>query len=138
MHHPPLPLTRDLVLIGGGHTKFQPVYVGDVADAAIATLNTNETRGKIYELGGPEVLTFRDILEKIGTYTGRHRMLVPIPFWLAATEAFFLQLYPKPLLTVDQVTSLKSDNVVSKKALTLKELSVTPTSMSQVVPYYIR
>lgn len=126
-----------LPLIGGGKTQFQPVYVGDVADAVMASLQNNDTAGKIYELGGPEIESFKDLLKRMARHTGRKPFLIPIPFWLAKLEAFFLQFWPKPLLTPDQVDSLKHDNVVSDKALTLTDLGITPTPMDAILPTYL-
>jgi uncharacterized protein YbjT (DUF2867 family) len=126
-----------LPLIGGGNTKFQPVFVGDVAQAILTCIEQPATRGKIYELGGPDVCTFRQILETILRVTDRKRFLVPVPFRLASIKAFFLQFLPKPLLTPDQVTFLKTDNVVSPGALTLKDLGIAPASMDAVLPSYL-
>jgi len=126
-----------LPLIGGGNTKFQPVFVGDVADAILACVRDPATRGKTYELGGPDVLTFKQILEIILKVTERKRLLVTIPFWFSYLEAFFLQFLPKPLLTPDQVTFLKSDNVVTRGALTFADLGIVPDSLEAVLPSYL-
>lgn len=130
-----------LPLIGGGGTRFQPVYVGDVARAAILGLEGHARTGKAYELGGPEVLTFKEILQRILRHTGRRRLLVPVPFWLAYIQARVLQLLPRPLLTVDQVRLLEQDNVVSPKARrerrTLEGLGIEPVAIDAVVPGYL-
>lgn len=126
-----------LPLIGGGHTKFQPVFVGDVAAAVLACVDDAATRGKIYELGGANVYTFKQLMEFILHVTGRKRLLVPVPFALATLNAFFLQYWPKPLLTPDQVTLLKSDNVVTKGAKTLTDLGIQPESVEAIVPSYL-
>jgi len=130
-----------LPLIGGGKTRFQPVYAGDVGKAVTAALQGKATAGQTYELGGPEILTFREVLERILEYTERKRLLVPVPFWLAHLKATFLQLFPTPLLTVDQVKLLESDNVVSVNARTgrrtLQGLGVDPVSIGAVVPDYL-
>src|SRR5262245_25164366 len=103
-----------LPLVGGGHTRFQPVFAGDVA-SAIAKAATGETRpGTIYELGGPEVFTFSQLMEYVLATTQRRRMLVPLPFWAARMQANLLQLLPKPLLTPDQVELLRTNSVVSE------------------------
>jgi NADH dehydrogenase len=129
--------TPVLPLIGGGHTRFQPVFVGDVA-AAIARVLTDETaRGRTYELGGPGVYSFRELLELVLRETGRRRLLVPLPFALASLKALFLQFLPGKLLTPDQVRLLKKDNVVSVTALGLKDLGVTPTSLEVELPSYL-
>lgn len=128
-----------LPLIGGGETKFQPVYVGDVADAAIKALMSYspEYKGKIYELGGPDVVNFKEVYELLFKYTGRTRKLVALPFCVAKAEAVVLGLLPKPLLTRDQVESLKTDTIVSEGALDFESLGVTPTSMDLILPEYL-
>lgn len=130
-----------LPLIGGGKTRFQPVYVGDVAKAVVATLQDDQAAGRLFELGGPEVLTFRQVLERILEFTGRKRLLVPVPFWLAKLQASILQLLPSPILTVDQVKLLENDNVVSVGARTsrhtLKDLGIDPVPIEAVVPEYL-
>jgi len=126
-----------LPLIGGGHTKFQPVFVGDVAAAIVTALDDPGARGKTYELGGPTIYSFRQLMEIILSETGRKRALVPLPFGLAFLNSIFLQLMPKPLLTPDQVRLLKRDNVVSPTAHTLKELGIQPTTVEAEVPSYL-
>jgi NADH dehydrogenase len=127
--------TPALPLIGGGHTRFQPVFVGDVARAIVAGLGRQD--GRTYELGGPAVYSFRELLQLILRETGRRRFLMPLPFGLAMIKAAFLQILPKPLLTMDQVRLLKKDNVVSPTASGLKDLGITPTSVEAVVPAYL-
>ena len=106
-----------LPLIGGGETKMQPVFVGDVASAIADAVDGKTKAGATYELGGPEVLSLREIMAWILSTTDRERMLVPLPFGLAKFKAFFLQFAPGALkLTPDQVELLKSDNVVSDAA----------------------
>jgi len=129
--------TPALPLIGGGHTKFQPVFVGDVADAIVKCVEDSSTHGKDYELGGPNVFTFKQMLEIILRESGRRRALIPIPFFAASIKAFFLQFLPGKLLTPDQVTFLKSDNVVSPGALTFKDLGIVPDSLEAILPAYI-
>ncbi|MCH7929750.1 MAG: complex I NDUFA9 subunit family protein [Proteobacteria bacterium] len=129
--------TPALPLIGGGHTRFQPVYVGDVAEAVLRIAADPATAGKTYELGGPRVYTFREVLEVVLRATGRRRLLVPLPFWAADLEALFLERLPKPLLTRDQVKLLRRDNVVGANALGLADLGITPTSVEAVVPAYL-
>lgn len=124
-----------LPLIGGGHTRFQPVFVGDVAQAIVTGLGRQD--GRSYELGGPAVYSFKELLQLILRETGRRRLLVPLPFGLAMLKAAFLQILPKPLLTMDQVRLLKKDNVVSPTASGLKDLGITPTSVEAVVPAYL-
>jgi uncharacterized protein YbjT (DUF2867 family) len=131
-----------LPLIGGGATRMQPVYVGDVAAAVAEAVDGNAKAGATYELGGPEVLTMREIMEIILAITERNRMLLTLPFGLAKLQALFLQFAPGPLkLTPDQVELLRSDNVVSDAAkaasLTLEGLGITPDSMEAVAPQYL-
>ncbi len=124
-------------LYGDGGTRFQPVYVGDVADAIMAILDDELTRSKLYELGGPRVYSFKQIMELVLTHTGRRRFLAPIPFGIAAFEAWFLEKLPKPMLTRDQVRSLKVDNVVSSNALDFKDLGITPVAAESILPTYL-
>jgi len=131
-----------LPLIGGGLTKMQPVYVGDVAAAVAETVDGKAKAGATYELGGPEVLTMREIMEVILAITERNRTLISLPFGLAKLQAMFLQFAPGPLkLTPDQVELLRSDNVVSDAAkaasLTLEGLGITPDSMEAIAPQYL-
>ncbi len=131
-----------LPLIGGGKTRFQPVFVGDVADAVIAALtrpavNNENPMGKTYELGGPETVSFKEIYQRLFQYTGRKRALIPLPFFAAKIQAFFLGFLPNPPLTCDQVNTLKTDNVVGSKALTLEDLGIHATAMDMVLPRYL-
>jgi len=131
-----------LPLIGGGHTKFQPVFVGDVAAAILRCVEDTATRGKTYELGGPTVYSFKELMQIVLRETGRKRLLVPLPFFLARIQAFFLQMPAMvlpidPLLTMDQVTLLKSDNVVSAGAAGLSDLGIVPDSLEAVLPSYL-
>jgi uncharacterized protein YbjT (DUF2867 family) len=131
-----------LPLIGGGVTRLQPVYVGDVATAVADAVDGKTKAGATYELGGPEVLTMREIMEIILATTERRRMLVSLPFRLARFQALFLQFAPGPLkLTPDQVELLRSDNVVSDAAkaagLTLEGLGIAPDSLEAVAPQYL-
>ena len=131
-----------LPLIGGGTTKLQPVYAGDVATAVADAVDGKTRPGAVYELGGPEVLTMREIMEIILAVTERRRMLVPLPFGLAKLQALFLQFAPGAFkLTPDQVALLRSDNVVSDAAkaagLTLEGLGITPDSLEAIAPQYL-
>jgi NADH dehydrogenase len=126
-----------LPLIGGGETRFQPVYVGDVARAVVAVLEDGETAGGLYELGGPKIYSFRELMELVLRETGRRRLLVPVPYWVAMLQATFLQLLPVPPLTRDQVRLLQSDNVVADAAAGLKDLGVTPAPAETIVPSYL-
>lgn len=126
-----------LPLIGGGHTKFQPVYVGDIADAVMAAVKNNEARGKTYELGGPEIVTFREIYERLFLYTKRRVPLVNLPFALAKIQGTVFSILPHPPLTADQVESLKTDNIVGPGALTLADLGIAATGMDLILPGYL-
>ena len=118
-----------------GDTRFQPVFVGDVAQAIVAALSRQD--GRTYELGGPSTYSFKELMQLILRETGRKRALVPLPFAIAFLKAMFLQLLPNPLLTVDQVRLLKKDNVVSPTAAGLADLGITPTSVEAVIPSYL-
>jgi NADH dehydrogenase len=130
-----------LPLIGGGKTRLQPVFAGDVAKAVVAGLAGKAHAGAPYELGGPEVLTLKEVMRRVLEYTMRRRLLVPEPFWLAELQALFLQLLPTPPLTVDQVRLLKTDNTVSENAKrsgrTLEGLGIEPVAIAAVVPDYL-
>jgi NADH dehydrogenase len=126
-----------LPLVGGGKTRFQPVFVGDVAQAIVSSLDSADARGRTYELGGPTTYSFKELLQLILKETGRRRALVPLPFGLATIKAAFLQILPKPLLTIDQVKLLKTDNVVAPTAAGLSDLGITPTSVEAVIPSYL-
>jgi len=131
-----------LPLIGGGLTKMQPVYVGDVATAVANAVDGKTRPGATYELGGPEIMTMREIIDLILNITRRNRMLMSLPFPLAKIQSYFLQFAPGDLkLTPDQVELLRSDNVVSDTAkaagLTLEGLGITPDSLAAVAPSYL-
>lgn len=133
-----------LPLVGGGRTKFQPVYVGDVAAAVVAALEEKARSGQIYELGGPEVLSFRKLLDRTQEWAGRNRGYLPMPFWLASLVALATAPLPAGLrpLTLDQVRMLRSDNVVSETAQregrTLKGLGIAhPHAIDTIVPGYL-
>ncbi len=125
----------------GGDSRFQPVYVGDVAAAFAAAAEGTVKGGRIYELGGPEVLTHRDLLQRILGETRRHNPLLPLPAGLAKLMALPFALLPRPLITADQVDLLQADNVVSAEALkekrTLAAFGVDPTPMDAVLPGYL-
>ena len=126
-----------LPLIGGGHTRFQPVFVGDVAGAVVTCIENPATRGQTYELGGPAVYSFREILQLILRITNRRRLLLPLPFPLAMLNASVLQFLPGQLLTREQVHLLKRDNVVAEGALTLRDLGIQPESLEAILPTYL-
>lgn len=121
-----------------GETKFQPVYVGDVAAAVMAAIERPDAAGRTYELGGPSVESFRELLDYINRETGHHRPLVPVPRGLAWAQALVLERLPGKLLTTDQLLLLRRDNVVAQDALTLEALGITPTPIRLIVPGYLR
>ena len=126
-----------LPLIGGGHTRFQPVFVGDVANAIARLLDDASAAGQNYEFGGPEILTFKQLLELILKETHRRRLLIPVPFFIARMQGAVLQFLPGKLLTLDQVRMLETDVVLSGTLPGLKELGIVPTAMEAIVPSYL-
>lgn len=133
-----------LPLIGGGLTRFEPVYVGDVAAAIANAVEGAGASGTIYELGGPDVFRFRRLLEMTQSYAGRPRPFFPLPFWLAKLQALLMSPLPHALrpITLDQVKLLQSDNIVpeaaKKEGRTLAALGVAaPTSVAAIVPSYL-
>jgi NADH dehydrogenase len=126
-----------LPLIGGGATKFQPVYVGDVAAAVAAALSRDDAAGKTYELAGPAIFTMRQLFELMLHIIGRKRLLMSIPFGLASLEAFFLEWLPQPLLTRDQVRMLRHDSIAAPGAPGFAELGITPVALELILPTYL-
>jgi NADH dehydrogenase len=130
-----------LPLIGGGSTRLEPVFAGDVAKAVLAALAGETRPAAVYELGGPEIMTLREVMERVLAYTMRQRLLVNLPFPLAKLQAAFLGLLPNPPLTLDQVRMLETDNVVSEEAKrdgrTLEGLGIEPVAVEAVVPDYL-
>lgn len=127
----------DIDIYGDGGTKFQPVYVGDVAKAVTTALGNSQARGRTFELGGPRVYSFKEIMDLLLKQIGRRRLIVPLPFWVGRFEALFLEMLPKPLLTRDQVTLLETDNVVWERALTLSDLGIEATAAEAILPTYL-
>jgi uncharacterized protein YbjT (DUF2867 family) len=130
-----------LPLIGGGRTKFQPVYVGDVAEAVARSVDGKVQGGRIYELGGPQVLTFKQCMQEMLAMIDRKRLLVSVPWWVANMQASILGLLPSPLLTKDQVLQLREHNIVSEAAIrenrTLAGLDIQPQSIGSILPSYL-
>ncbi len=133
-----------LPLIAGGRTKFQPVYVGDLADAVVAAGEGKTQNGTIYEIGGPEILSFRQILDHVQLWTGRQRMYLPMPLWLAKLQALLTLPLPNSIrpITLDQARMLQVDNIVSEDAIsegrTLGALGVMqPQASIAIVPDYL-
>ena len=134
-------LSPALPLIGGGLTRFQPAFVGDVATAIADAVDGNVRQGAIYELGGPDVRTFKELTQFVLATIERKRLLMPIPFFVARMQAMFLQYLPTPLLTPDQVELLRTDNIVSESATaekrTLQGLGIEPEPIEAIVPSYL-
>lgn len=135
-------LAPALPLIGGGMTKFQPVYVGDVADAVLKALTSLPSdkvnaQGRIFELGGPEVLTFKEIYQRMFAHTHNIKPLLSMPWGVARVQAAFMSILPEPPLTGDQITSLKTDNVVHDGTSTLQDLGIVPTALDVILPNYL-
>jgi uncharacterized protein YbjT (DUF2867 family) len=130
-----------LPLIGGGGTRFQPVFVGDVADAVARALDDPAAAGRTYELGGPGVYTFKALMEILLAEIGKPRFLAPAPFWFAGLLGRAgdgaAKLGLPPPITLDQVRMLKVDNVVAPDALGLADLGVTPTALEGVIGSYL-
>lgn len=130
-----------LPLIGGGKTRFQPVYVGDVAEAVTRAVERPDAAGRTFELGGPEVMTFKDVLELILRETRRRNGLIPLPFFAARGLGALAQLTAvvgiAPALTRDQVVLLEADNVVAEEAEGLPELGIEPTGIEAIAPSYL-
>jgi NADH dehydrogenase len=134
-------LSPALPLVGGGLTRFQPAFVGDVARAIADAVDGAARPGTIYELGGPDVRTFKELLQFVLRTIERRRLLVPLPFFLAKMQASVLQYFPTPPLTPDQVELLRVDNVVSDTAKielrTLQGLGIEPETIEAIVPSYL-
>ena len=133
-----------LPLYGGGKTRFQPVYVADVADAIVTALFDDTAAGKTYEAGGPRVYTFAELMELLLAEVRRDRMLVPLPFFAGDVLATFMELpqkvirfLPNPPVTRDAMKSLREDNVVAEDALTLSDLGISVTSAEAILPTYV-
>ncbi len=130
-----------LPLIGGGETKFQPVFVGDVAELIVKVINSEVKSAVTYELGGPDIMSFKEILQYILDVTARKRLLVPIPFSVAMVQAAIMEWLPGQMLTRDQVRLLQHDNIVSSEALaecrTLEGVGIKAASVASIVPTYL-
>ena len=126
-----------LPLVGGGKTKFAPIYVNDVAKAIVKTLDLKNSEHKIYELGGPENYSFKELMEILLIEIKKKRLLINMPFSLAKFNSYFLQMMPNPLLTPDQVEMLKYNNIVSGEYPTLKDLGINGTTLKSILPKYI-
>ena len=130
-----------LPLVGGGHSRMQPVFAGDVAEGIAKAADGELKSGAIYEFGGPDVYSFKELMEFILATVERRRLLVPIPFGVMKAQAAILQFLPKPPITPDQVELLRSDNIVSEAARrdgrTLEGIGIIPESIEAIVPTYL-
>ncbi|NNE24100.1 MAG: complex I NDUFA9 subunit family protein [Rhizobiales bacterium] len=125
-----------LPLFGRGSTMLQPVYVGDVAKAAVNALSAAGAPGNVYELGGPQIYSYKALIALVLTQAKQRRFLLPTPFPIWDLAAQVLSILPRPPLTKAQVTLMKQDNIVSGSALTLKDLGVDATSLEDILPRY--
>jgi uncharacterized protein YbjT (DUF2867 family) len=130
-------LSPALPLIGGGRTRFQPVYVGDVAEAVMKAIETPEAAGRTYELAGPKVYSFAELMRLMLKEIGRKRLLMPLPFPIASLMGAVMQGLPRPQLTADQVRQLKRDNVPGEGSAGLTDLGITPTAVEAIIPTYL-
>ena len=130
-----------LPLFGGGQTRLQPIYVGDVAQAVLAGIDRPAARGHLFVLGGPRVYTYRELMQLVLAATGKRRWLVCVPWWLARLKARFFELLPNPPLTRDQLELLKADNTVrlqhGGRAPDMDALGIIPTSLAAILPTYV-
>jgi len=126
-----------LPLIGGGKTKFAPIYVNDVAKAIVRSLELNNSESKIYELGGPNNYSFKELMEILLAEIKKKRFLLNIPFGFAKFQSYFLQIMPNPLLTPDQVELLKYNNIITGEHPTLNDLGIAGTTIQSILPKYI-
>lgn len=126
-----------LPLVGGGRSRFQPVYVVDVARAITQALTRTDTKGKIYELAGPRIYSFRELMAYIGQVTNRKLHLVPVPYGIASLMAALTAWLPTPLLTRDQVNLLRFDTINTPGAKQITDLGVSPTALELIVPEYL-
>ncbi|AIL65503.1 hypothetical protein NOVO_05680 [Rickettsiales bacterium Ac37b] len=126
-------------MVGGGKTKFQPVYVGDLAKAIGKIATDPKLQGKIYAAVGPEVITFQSMIEFILKTVNKKRILFPVPFWIASIMAKIVEILPCPIITSDQVELLKYDNIFdqAENLSSLSEILVNLTSIESIVPRYL-
>ena len=130
-------LSPFLPLIGGGKTRFQPVYVGDVAECFLNASFLKEAKGKTYELGGPTIYSFKDLMVYLLQTIHRKRVLLPLPFSVAKGIATIAQFLPNPPLTPDQVELLKTDNILSPQTLNAEDLGVEPKALESIASLYL-
>ena len=126
--------TPVLPLFGTGGTRLQPVYVGNVAEACVRALADRSTQCNVYEIGGPRVYIYRELVRLVLERIGRRTVMIPVPFLVWDMLAAVTALHPDPPLTRDQVKLMKRDNVVGKQALTLEDLGIRPIPVEEVLP----
>lgn len=126
-----------LPLIGSGQIHLQPVYVEDIVEAMIMAAKQPETQGRIYELGGPKIYSFKELFELMLKIIQLKRLLLPIPYCIAKIVGFFCEFLPTPPLTRDQVKLLEKDNVLSKNSLTFRDLGILPSALESILPRYL-
>ncbi len=129
-------LVPALPLIGGGMTRYQPVTVFDLADCIVAALSQGPSKAGTYDIGGGQIYSFKDLMSVLLAEIGRHRLLIPIPFFAARIIGAIAQFMPKPLLTLDQVRLLEKDNVVEGED-GLKVFGIAPQPIEAVLPPYL-
>jgi len=121
----------------GAHSKFQPCYVGDISDAIINIIDNHKINNGIYELGGPNIYSFKELIELLLKQLNKKRLIIELPEFVAGIQARIMQLFPKPLLTVDQIEILKSDNVCTGSIPSFNNLDVQPLSIETILPNYM-
>tara|TARA_R110002095_G_scaffold183734_3_gene160903 strand:+ start:89 stop:1015 length:927 start_codon:yes stop_codon:yes gene_type:complete len=126
-----------LTLFDKGNTRLQPLYVGDTAQGIVNALMDPTTKGKLYELGGEQILTFKELMVLMLKFMGRPKPIMSLPPFIGTGLSYFLQFMPKPLVTPDQLRFLKSDAVVGKKVKKLKDLGIIPKHLEAIVPLYL-
>ena len=131
-------LSPVLPLFGNGASRLQPVFAGDVADAIAAALAEPSSQGRVYEIGGPRVYSYRELVELLLECLGRKRILVPVPYFIWELQAALMSLLPHPPLTRDQIELIKRDNVVGRGASSLAELGIDPIAVEALLPTYVR
>jgi NADH dehydrogenase len=125
-------------MFGGGANKFQPIYVKDLVEGIIKLLNSKNDNGKIFEFGGPDIMTMKDVYELILKTLKIKRLLIPAPIFAANFIATFAQLLPNPIITRDLVKILKFDNIVCEEINTIQFLNISPQSSKVIVPTYLK
>lgn len=125
-------------MFGGGQNKFQPIYIKDLVNGIMAILNNNDNQARIYEFGGPEILTMEEVYKLILKTLKINRVLIPAPIFAANFIATFLQLLPNPIITRDLVKALKFDNIISETKNTIQSLGIEPKPSELIVPTYLK